>query len=76
MINILLCTTGNLKNLKRCLYSISKIDYKQRISLILIDNSKNPLVKNILKNIKFKKNFYIFYKNEKKKESLTLEMHP
>ena len=67
MINILLCTTGNLKNLKRCLSSISKIHYKQRINLILINNSENLLVKNILKNIKFKRNFYIFYKNEKKR---------
>ena len=66
MINILLCTTGNLKNLRRCIFSISKINYKKKINLILINNSKNMLVKNILTNTKFKKNFNIFYKNEKK----------
>ena len=66
MINILLCTSGNLKNLRRCVFSISKINYKKKINLFLINNSKNTLVKNILTNTKFKKNFNIFYKNEKK----------
>ena len=67
MINILLCTSGNLANLKKCIYSISKLNYKKTINLILIDNSKNIQVKNILTSTKFKKHFNTFYKKVKKR---------
>lgn len=66
MLNILVCTSGNILNFKKTFESIKNLSQKIKINLIIIDNSNKQIIKKFIKKISFKKNIKIYFKVERK----------
>jgi succinoglycan biosynthesis protein ExoM len=64
MINFLICTNGNFKNLRKCLLSINNLNYNYNIKIILIDNNPKLNTKNRIKKIFLKKNISLILSEE------------